>query len=187
MRAAKIVYFILGIVVLLPWLVYSAKKKFSKTRVFITVLVSLLIISGVYAHYRFTIGYQIPLAAERAGTVFLKRIEGKMDFSAYQNEMQKQELSTGEGVQTVSDEELEKTGIDPKQTDMLLSERVYSADDGSMIVYVMYDDGIVPLYSYIQLKQTGYRWNVVTHGLITKSEFDELNKELKIKFYSVGS
>ena len=68
MQAAKIVYAILGFVILLPWIVYNVKKKLSKTRVLIMILVSVLIAASVYAHYQFT-GYQIP-QPERAGKVF---------------------------------------------------------------------------------------------------------------------
>ena len=187
MQAAKIVYAILGFVILLPWIVYNVKKKLSKTRVLIMILVSVLIAASVYAHYQFTIGYQIALAAERAGKVFLQRIEGQMDLSAYQKEMQKQKLSPDQGIQTVSDEELKAAGFNPGRADVLLSERVYPAEDDSMIVYVLYDDGRVPLYSSITLKQSGYRWQVVSHALLTQNEFEELNEELKIKFYSTGS
>ena len=196
MRAAKIVYFILGIIILLPWFVYNIKvylnnkadkKKFSAGRILVFILVSVLIITGVFAHYRFTAGYQIPLVAERAGKVFSQRLEAKMDFAGYQDEMQRQNLASEGGVETVSDEELQKAGLIEKQADLMLSERVYEMDDGSMVVYLMYDYGQEPLYSSLKLKQSDFSWKVVSHDVLTQEEFDELNEEMKVKFYSVDS
>lgn len=194
MRGAKIVYIILGAIILLPWFVYNIKvylnnkankKKFSAGRIIVLILVSVLLCTGIFAHYRFTIGYQIPLVAERAGNVFSKRMEAKLDASAYQEEMQRQKLSGEAGVQTVSDEELQKAGLFNKQTGILLSERIYPMEDGSMAVYLMYDDGQEPLYTFLQLKQTDYSWKVVQHNILSQVEFDEFNEELKIKFYNV--
>ena len=196
MRAARIVYFILGIILLAPWLVYNIKgylnnkmnkKKFPAGRIVICILVSAIMISGIYAHYRFTIGYQIPLVAERAGLLFSQRLEGKLDLLSYQKEMQRQNLSSEGGIITVSDEELDKVGFQQKKTNLLLSERVYPMEDGSMIVYLMYDDGQMPLYSFLQLKQSEDSWKVVLHDVLSQEEFEKLSEETKIKFYHEGS
>jgi 4-amino-4-deoxy-L-arabinose transferase-like glycosyltransferase len=88
MRATGIVYTLIGMIVLLPWLVYNLKifldrrksrKKPSIGRILSLVLVSVLILTAVYSHYRFTAGYQAPLVAERAGQLFTRRVEGKLD------------------------------------------------------------------------------------------------------------
>ncbi len=196
MRAAKIVYFILGVIIFLPWFVYnikaylsnkSNKKKFSLGRILVFILVSALMIAGVYAHYSFTIGYQIPLVAERAGKVFSQRIEAKLDFTAYQEEMQKKKLTSVDGVQTVSDQELQKAGFLQNQTNLMISERIYPMEDGSMVIYLMYDGEQDPLYTYLQLAQSDYSWKVASHEILTLEEFEEINEEMKIKFYQVDS
>lgn len=196
MRAAKFVYVILAIFLLLPWFAYNIKaylnqrknkRKLSVVRVLSLILVSAVFITGVYAHYRFTIDYQIPLVAERAGMVFAQRVEGKLDLPGYQKEMQKQNLGSDAEIKTISDEALKKSGFQNKNTALSLSERTYPMEDGSVVVYLMYNDGSESLYSILQLTQYAYSWKVHLHDVLTQEEFAEINEEMKIKFNQVES
>ena len=122
MQAAKIVYAILGFVILLPWIVYNVKKAVKNARIDYD--------SGIRTNCSqricpLSVYYRISdsSGSREAGKVFLQRIEGQMDLSAYQKEMQKQKLSPDQGIQTVSDEELKAAGFNPGRADVLLSEK----------------------------------------------------------------
>ncbi|HHT65763.1 MAG TPA: hypothetical protein GX017_06690 [Clostridiales bacterium] len=196
MRAAKIVYIMLAVFLLLPWFAHNIKaylnlrnnkKKFSAARILNLILVSAVIITGVYAHYRFTIAYQVPLVAERAGMVFSQRVQGKLDLPGYRKEMQKQKLGDHAEIKTISDEELEKLGFQNRNIILSLSERTYPKEDGGVVIYLMYDDGQESLYSVMQLTQHSASWKVDSHEVLSHEAFSELNEEMKIKFYQVQS
>lgn len=193
MRAAKIVYLLIAFFILIPWFVYNLKvyfnlkknrKRFTLGRIVALVLVTVLMITAVYSHYRFTIGYQVALVAERAGDLFEKRIEGKLDLPGYIKEMDKQGISTTD-FKTASIDELEAAGFKNKHYSLSLSERNFPAEDGSTIIYLMHSDDAVSLYSCLKLRQIGYAWRVESHDVLTQEEFDQLNQETTIKFQAV--
>ena len=193
MRATGIVYILIGIFVLLPWLLYNLKgflnlkknrKKPSVGRILSLVLVSLLILTAVYGHYRFTAGHQIALVAEQAGQLFTRRVEGEVDLPGYEQKMRRQGLSAP-GMATVSGEDLELAGFQRKHYDLFLSERAFPMEDGSTVMYLMHSDGQVTLYTCMKLQKSGYRWQVAVHDILPREEFDQLNEKTKIKFYAV--
>jgi hypothetical protein len=192
MRAAKIVYILISIVILLPWLVYNLKvylnirKEKSKPsigRIVYTAIVTLLIVTAIFSHYRFTLGFQLPLAAERAGELFTRHVEGALDLPGYQSEMQKQGLSAN-GFAAASDEDLKAAGFQRKHYSLHISERSFPMEDGSTVLYLMHSDGQATLYSYVKLQQEGYRWQVAVHDSLPQQEFEKINDETKIKFYA---
>lgn len=194
MRSARIVYILIGFLIFLPWLAYNLKlyfrfkknkKKLSVGRILSFILVSLLILTGVYGHYKFTIGYQISLVAERAGELFTQRVAGDLDLPGYQQKMQKQGLSAP-AMATVSGEDLELAGFQKNYYSLAVSERSFPMDDGTTVMYLMHTRGKTSLYSYLQLQQRGYRWQVVEHNLLPQEEFDKLNEKTKIRFLAVA-
>ncbi len=193
MRSTRIVYILIGFVIFLPWLAYNLKiyfrfkkekKKLPIGRILSLVLVSLLIAAGVYGHYKFTIGYQVSLVAERAGKLFTQRVSGDLDLPGYQQKMQKQGLSAP-AMATVSGEDLELAGFQRNHYNLAVSERSFPMDDGTTIMYLMHSRGKTNLYSYLQLQQRGYRWQVVVHNILPQEEFDKLNDKTKIRFLTV--
>jgi hypothetical protein len=193
MRAARIVYIMIGIFLFLPWLVYNVKtyisykndmKKYPAGRIISFILVTVVMIAAVYGHYRFTIGYQLPLAAERAGMVFARRLDGSLDTAGYEKEMEAENLKSDE-MAVVSDEEITKAGYEKKRYQLSISERVYNMDDGTAVMYLQYDDSQNFLYSIVHFKQSNYKWQVIMHDVLTPEEFNEHDEINKIKFFPV--
>jgi hypothetical protein len=141
-------------------------------------------IAAVYGHYRFTIGYQLPLAAERAGMVFARRLDGSLDTAGYEKEMEAENLKSDE-MAVVSDEEITKAGYEKKRYQLSISERVYNMDDGTAVMYLQYDDSQNFLYSIVHFKQSNYKWQVIMHDVLTPEEFNEHDEINKIKFFPV--
>ncbi len=195
MRAAKIVFIILAIFLLLPWLVYNIKtyinlkankKKFSTGRILSYVLISVLMITVIYSLYQFTIGYQIPLVAERYGEIFSQRIEGKLDLSQFEARIEKQKLS-GLNSKIITDTEMEQAGFETKRYQLSISERTYPLEDedGNMLIYLKHDDGQSSLYTLLQLEQIDHKWQVYLHEVLSQDDFDELNNISRIRFFDI--
>ncbi|HHY81491.1 MAG TPA: hypothetical protein GX505_02300 [Clostridiales bacterium] len=193
MRAARIVYTIIAVFLLIPWLTYNVKvyfnlknnrKRFDLKRILVLILVTVLMVTAVYCHYRFTISYQISLVAERAGELFSQRLDGRLDTPGYLNAMKKQGLSSA-AFTTASADDLKAAGYQDKHYELFISERNYPADDGSTVIYLMHSDGMTSLYSLLKLRQYGYAWQVELHDVLSQEEFDKLNQETTIKFQKV--
>ena len=195
MRAARSVYILIAITILLPWIVYCSKriyravkknhdkKDFIKTLV-LFVMISTIILVAVIAHYNFTISYQAPLVAERAATIFNKRISGEIDLPAYIKDMQESGLATKDLV-VISGNELDEANFDRLNYRLYLSEKLYEQDDGSVIVYCMHESGEVTNYSYIRLQKFGLKWIVLGHNILTIDGFEKADKESKVRFYEI--
>lgn len=193
MRTAIIVYTILTVVMLIPWFAYNIKvsinlkkdnKKFTALRLAAAVLVTVVIIFAAYSHFRFTIGYQVPLVAERAGLVFVKRMEGKLDLSGYQAEMRRHNLSAAD-MSVASDEKWEAAALPFRHTGLHLSERTYHMEDGTALIYMMHESVDEHMYSFLKMSKSGYSWLVEEHGILTEEEFENANEEMKIRFYPI--
>ncbi|HCS73484.1 MAG TPA: hypothetical protein DIW17_06385 [Clostridiales bacterium] len=193
MRSAKTVFIILAVILVLPWLIYNIKvflntkdnkRKFPTGRLLSFLSASALLIIAVFSLYRFTIGYQIQLAAERYGEIFIQRVEGRLSFTEYEAEVEKQNLSS-ENSEFILDEELYQAGFENKRCQLSLSERTYPMEDGSMLIYLLHDDGQSPLYTLLQLEKADYKWLVSLHEVLSREAFEELNDSSRIKFLKV--
>lgn len=191
MGAAKIVYWLIGLFVFLPWLVYNSKvfytlykkkKKPTVVRLVIFILVSILIFAGVYSHYRLTISAQAPLVAERAGGLFSQRLEGKLDLPAYAEKMVNEGIGVP-GMATLSGEDLERAGFQRKFYDLYISERTFKTDNDNVIMYFKHGGGVKDLYSYVRMHKTEGRWTVIEHNIISQEDMEAVEK--KMRFYPV--
>lgn len=191
MQATRIVYILIAIILLLPWLVYNfmalynlikKKKRPSLGRLLLLIGVSMLIIFGVYSHYRLTISYQAPLVAERAGQLFSQRVEGQLDLPTYAEKMVKQGLGAAD-IATVAGEDLEHAGFQRKFYELSISERTFPMDDGSVIIYFNHKDELVSLYSFVRMYKTDDRWIVTEQNVLTKEQFEEIDPKLNMRFY----
>ena len=195
MKAARIVYIVIGILIFLPWLSHllkiffrlrKSRKKPTVSRILSTVVITVLLFGAVYSHYRFTVGYQAPLVAERAGQLWNRCLEGDLKFSSYQEKMRKKGLSNSR-VKVLSEDDLKSMDFPGKHSDLFLSEKTFSTEDGGLFVYLMHTGGPEALYTCMKLKQSGYRWQVTEQKTLSQKEFDPLNEKAKIRFYAVSS
>ena len=193
MQAAKTVYTAIAVFLLIPWMVYQIKawldskkdkKKFPTGRLLIFVLVSAVIIAGVYFLYDFTIGYQAPLVAEQAGDLFTRRLEGKLDFNSYLQDMEKRDLFTDE-MGLISDEEIQQAGFETMGYRLSISERTYPMEDGTAVIYLKHEDDAAVFYTVLTLRQSDYQWQVLLHDGLTQEDFDALNEISRIRFLEV--
>jgi hypothetical protein len=191
MFAAKIVYLIIALFVLLPWIVFSLKKiisiyrrsrKLPVARLAVLAAGSVVIILAVLGLYSFTISYQAPLVAERAGVMFAKRVAGEMDYPTYMEQMTDVGLAA-EGFTSVSGEELEQAGFQIKRYDLGISQRTYDAEKGTVIHYIRHTDGGETLYTYVKMELVDTSWKVIEHVPISGEDLNEI--ESNMRFYNI--
>ncbi len=191
MQATRAVYLLIGFVMLLPWFALSIKKmipgwkqtgKPPMIRTIVLLCGALLIVTGVFGHYRFTIGYQAPLVAEQAGNLFSKRLAGEMDLPSYRERMIKKGLAVADFT-TMSGEQLEQAGFQRKPYNLSISQRSYEVERNVTILYLMHTDERDTLYSSVKMRLTRNRWLVLEHQIISMEELDAV--ESKMKFFAV--
>ncbi|WZL77498.1 hypothetical protein QBE55_07895 [Eubacteriales bacterium mix99] len=195
MKAARIVYTVIGILIFLPWLSYLLKtflrlRKGSKRptvcRILSIVVITVLLFGAVYGHYRFTVGHQAPLVAEQAGQLWNRCLEGNLELSAYSKKMREKGLSAPR-MKALSEDNLKSADFPGKHSDLSLSEKTHPTEDGGLFVYLMHTDGSKTLYTRMKLKRSDYRWQVAEQKILSQKEFDSLNEKTKIRFYAVSS
>jgi len=192
MFAAKIVYFIIALFILLPWItlslkriipIYRRSRKLPILKLAILAAGTAAVVLAVSGLYRFTIAYQPPLAAERAGVVFTKRVAGELDYSVYMEQMAGAGLAA-EGFESVSDEELKQAGFQTKRYSLGISQRTYDVENGAVIHYFRHTDGDETLYSYVKMVLVDYAWKVVEHIPVSREELRKIEENMR--FYELN-
>lgn len=185
MQSAKIVYMLIGLFLLLPWTAYKIKallgilkkKKLNKSQLVRQIIlfagVALLMVCLVVYHYNFTIGYQAPLVAERAGVLFQQHLIGELDLEEYKANMNAQGIAA-EGLTIDPGAAMEEMG--QGHYSLKLSERTYSNEDGSATLYFLHKSGDVSFYSYVRMIKSGNKWLVTEHKVLTSEQVEDLPK-----------
>ncbi|NLI61257.1 MAG: hypothetical protein GX375_07505 [Clostridiales bacterium] len=163
MKDTRIVFTGITIILLLPIIFYGIRRiiKAKKEKDFRHLLYHLIaaglaciaIVALFFSIYRFTIGYQAPLVAEE----YLGR-EGY----AYLKEMGFKDIG---------------------KSNAYLSENIYENDDGTVTIYAQFESASESIYTQINMKREGDRWQVIHHDIIHE-DYDD-HPELNKRFYPI--
>lgn len=186
MNSAKTVYILICVLILIPVIIryvkrisshYKREGKLPANKLIMLIVITALIITVIYFHYNFTIWYQAPLVAERAGQLFNSRLAGEMNLPSYLETMQEKGLSDDQLI-TVSGEELETAGFRQQKYDLSISVRTYELKDNQVIIYFRHSTENDKRYSYVKLKKENYRWKVIEHRIISADELAEIKPKV---------
>lgn len=190
MKDTIIVFAGIGIVALLPLLLYGLKciwmaARGNKITYFpsrlLGVLIAMVVLMVfVIRLYSFTSGSQAPLVAERFHSIFRQRAIQEIDVEEYSKELEKAGLITGDFV-FHQNTELEQAGFKPSDYSIFLSENTYNNEDGSITLYARYESGDKNIFTSLRLKKENNQWKAIEHQII--SDEDGESPELKKRFF----
>ncbi|HOB19494.1 MAG TPA: hypothetical protein PK830_10475 [Candidatus Atribacteria bacterium] len=185
MQSAKIVYMLIGLFMLLPWTAYNVKvllgilkrKKSDKSlivrRIALFAGVAALMAGLVVYHYNFTIGYQAPLVAERAGVLFQQHLSGELDLDEYKAKMHALGIAATD---LTVDPGTAATEAGQERYSLKLSERTYTNEDDSVTLYFLHENESASYYSYVRMIKSGNKWLVTEHKVLTSEQVEGLPK-----------
>lgn len=193
MRAAVIVFWLIGILIFAPIVVLNGKTIWRKwkdgqiksayTRLAWVAVVCLLIAIFLLSLYRFTIGYQLPLVMERTIDIFTRRMESEIDMTAYKALMLEGGLADV-GFRPVPEEDLKQAGfIIGQKYSVAISEQAYEDDGDTAVMYARHEGAGRIIYTAVRFKFSDNRWKALEHWVVSDEE--ELRKVSDIKFVEI--
>lgn len=191
MRATRIVFILIGILVFAPVIVLSGRsiwrrwknkqKKAAWGSTVLAVVLCVFIIVFMITLYQFTIKYQAPLVAERMHSLFIRRVEEKITMEQYKKGLLEADL-VDVGFRPINDMDLEKAGLEGEGYSISLSERVYDNADSTVTIYALYGRGSQRFYTETYLKLYGNRWKAIEHRMVTEQDIESIEG---INFYEI--
>jgi len=191
LKATKIVYGLITILVLIPILVKRIKgiKDAAKSndrvlvnKQFIYLIIGCsIVLSLTISLYSFTIKHQAPLVAEQINDIFMSCAKEGLSQADFENVLYDKKLASS--LETVKYDSILES-IDPQTSyDVYLSERVYKIGD-KYALYCKYirDDEII--YLEIGLKQSDNKWELATFETISEEQLAKIDS--KMEFFKIN-
>lgn len=192
MRAARIVFWLISILIFAPLVVLNGKTiwrrwkdgqvKSTYVRLALTVVACLLIAAFLLSLYRFTLGYQLSLVMERTIDIFTRRIEGEIDITAYKDLMLKSGLADV-GFRPVPEEDLRQAGfIIGGKYSVAISEQAYDNNGDTAVMYARHQVEGRTIYTAVRFKFYDNKWKALEHWVVSQ---EEIQKMSDIKFIEI--
>ena len=187
MKAARIVYSLIAILILIPIFASQIKKirefirlkrKADANRQFIYLTISaIVIILMIISLFRFTIGYEAPLVAERVSQVFIEAGINNKDQAEFEKLLNDKKLASENISITGYDEIINELDF-TKDYDMHLSERIYKNGDNENMYckYIQDEDAI---YIEIGLENSDNKWKVLSFTILDEESVEEIDSKMK--------
>lgn|GEM_PF-858520 len=192
MRAARIVYWLIGVLIFAPIVVLNARTiwrrwkdgqvKSAYVRLALTVIACVLIAVFLFSLYSFTIGYHLPLVMERTIDIFTRRIDGDIDVTTYRQIMLDAGLADV-GFRPIPEEDLQGAGfIIGQEYSVAISEQAYDSDGDTAVMYARYEGGGRTIYTAVRFKFYDNRWKALEHWVVSQEEVQKISD---IKFIEI--
>jgi len=185
MQATKIVFTAITVLILLPilqvnlkniWVAVKNKEKFPYVRFIGTLVACTAVLVLAVSLYQFTIGYQIPLAAERFHRYFITRVEKSQTLEEYQKALEDAGLAS-ESFRPMEDTSWARDIVKAPDFTLSLSDRVGDDGSGAVKIYALYSGDGQEVYTQLSLKRgDGSKWKAVSHERLSEEELDEVKK-----------
>lgn len=191
MKAAKIVYALITILIIIPIFVRRIKnmrhgmksgKKNIIVKQFLYLLIACIIVFGfTISLYRFTIGYEAPLFAERVSGVLVNCGKDELSQPDFEELLYDKKLASS--VEVLGYDEILDSIDFQSSYDAYLSERVYTKGNGE-VIYCKYAQGDSTVYVEMGISADNAKWQLST---LTASN-EEMLKEIdpKMKFLEIN-
>ncbi|MDN5276750.1 MAG: hypothetical protein PWR01_715 [Clostridiales bacterium] len=194
MKSARIVFWLISMLIFAPIVVLNAKAiwrrwkdkqvKSAYVRLALTIIACVLIAVFLLSLYRFTLEYQLPLVMERTIDIFTQRIEGDIDMATYRQMM----LDAGlvdEGFRPIPEEDLKQAGfIKGEKYSVAISEQAYDNDGDTAVMYARHEGGGRTIYTAVRFKFYDNKWKALEHRVVSQEEVQKISG---IRFIEIRS